>query len=92
MRFVPDEIDKPPYFYTDDIPDLFKSYKNEIKMPKAIAAMRDSCRLAANVLDKCGEIVKVIPKISHNFNMNGNECPLKNMLTFNNILLLNSRE
>lgn len=59
MRYIPDEIEKPEYFYRDDIPDLFKSYKTEIKLPKAVAAMRDSCRLAANILDKCGEILKV---------------------------------
>lgn len=59
MRYVPDDIEKPPYCYVDDVPDLFKSYKNEIKLSKAIAAMRDSCRLAANILDKCGEILKV---------------------------------
>lgn len=58
-RFIPPEIGKPPYFYTDDIPDLFTSYKTEIKLPKAVESMRDSCRLAANILDKCGEILKV---------------------------------
>lgn len=60
MRYVPDSIERPPYCFEEDIPDLFKSYKNEIKMSKAIAAMRDSCRLAANILDKCGEILKVM--------------------------------
>lgn len=59
MRYVPDVIEKPSYCFVDDVPDLFKSYKSEIKMSKAIAAMRDSCRLAANILDKCGEILKV---------------------------------
>lgn len=59
MRYLPDVIAKPSYYYTEDVPDLFRSYKNEIKMSKAIASMRDSCRLAANILDKCEELLKV---------------------------------
>lgn len=64
-RFVPHSIAKPPYYYEDDVPDLFQSQKNEIKMPKAIEAMRDSCRLAANILDKCEAILKVTILVSN---------------------------
>lgn len=59
MSFLPEHIEKPPYYYEDDVPDLFKSPKIEIKRPKAIASMRDSCRLAANILNKCEKILKV---------------------------------
>ncbi|XP_055299080.1 methionine aminopeptidase 1D, mitochondrial [Sitodiplosis mosellana] len=58
LRDVPDKIERPSYTYAQDIPDLFQSYKNEIKLPNAVDAMRESCRLAANILDKCGQILK----------------------------------
>lgn len=63
MRFVPEHIEKPPYCHEEDIPDLFTSPKVEIKRPKAIESMRDSCRLAANILDKCEKLLKVIRKM-----------------------------
>lgn len=59
LRDVPDGIEKPSYTYTQDVPDLFQSQKNEIKLAHAINAMRESCRLAANILDKCGQMLKV---------------------------------
>lgn len=59
MRHVPQHIEKPPYCYEDGTPDLFTSEKIEIKRPKAIEAMRDSCRLAANILAECEKILKV---------------------------------
>lgn len=59
IRKVPEHIVEPSYTHVVDVPDLFKSYKNEIKLPNAIAAMRESCRLAANILDKCEQILKV---------------------------------
>lgn len=58
-RYVPDNIQKPPYFYEHDTPDMYSSTKAEIKMPDTIAAMRKSCRLAANILEKCSTILKV---------------------------------
>lgn len=58
-RPVPDHIEKPSYFQFVEEPDLFTSARPEIKMLSGVEAMRKSCRLAANILDKCSEILKV---------------------------------
>lgn len=58
-RYVPEHIEKPDYFYVNDIPDMYKSFKAEIKHAKAVQSMRESCRLAANILDSCSKILKV---------------------------------
>lgn len=57
-RLVPLEIPKPPYYYkfmdpgdTSGIP--------EIKNREQILRMRESCALAANVLESCADLVKV---------------------------------
>lgn len=55
---VPDHIVKPPYYETLNKPSL-TSGKIEIKSDEQIAGMRESCRLAANILKKCGELIKV---------------------------------
>lgn len=58
-RFVPDHINKPEYFYIADEPDIYKSPKAEIKMANSILAMRKSCRLAANILEKSSKLLQV---------------------------------
>lgn len=65
-RYVPDDIKKPPYFYENDTPDMYSSTKAEIKMMATIEAMRKSCRLAANILEKCSTILKVEKKLTFN--------------------------
>lgn len=61
-RLVPEHIDKPIYYFDQYPPDLFTSGKPEIKLPSAINAMRESCKLAANILHRCGQILKVRPR------------------------------
>lgn len=55
---VPDEIDKPPYYETLNRPSS-TSGSIEIKTDEQIAGMRKSCKLAANILKKCADILKV---------------------------------
>lgn len=57
---MPDHIEKPEYYSTIGQPDMFKSMKPEIKLDGAVAAMRQSCQLAANILEKCSKILKVM--------------------------------
>lgn len=58
-RFIPDAIMKPKYFYEYQPPDMFSSESAEIKMEIKISKMRDSCRLAANILEKCSKLIQV---------------------------------
>lgn len=58
-RYVPELIQKPPYFYEVDVLDMYTSSKAEIKLKNSVDAMRRSCKLAANILDKCSTILKV---------------------------------
>lgn len=55
---VPEHIDKPPYYETLNKPSL-TSGSIEIKNDEEISKMRASCRMAANILKKCGEMLKV---------------------------------
>lgn len=55
---VPDHITKPPYYETLNKPSITTG-SIEIKNAEEISAMRGSCKLAANILKKCSEIVKV---------------------------------
>lgn len=56
---VPDHIVKPPYYETLGRPSRTDG-TIEIKDDEQIAGMRDSCKLAANILKKCGDVVKAI--------------------------------
>lgn len=59
---VPDHIIKPPYYETPNKPS--GTYGPiEIKNAEQIAGMRESCKLAANILKKCGQILKVMSPI-----------------------------
>lgn len=58
-RPVPIDIAKPPYYLEYQPPDMFTSTGPEIKINNKIERMRDSCRLAANILEKCSKIVQV---------------------------------
>lgn len=67
---MPDFIEKPEYYFIGDEPDMYRSSKAEIKMESGVEAMRKSCRLAANILEKCSTILKVSKfdsVIFHNF-------------------------
>lgn len=54
---VPDFIDKPSYYENADRPSPIDFI--EIKNEEQIQGMRNACKLAANILKKCGDIVKV---------------------------------
>lgn len=56
---VPDNIDKPPYYETLNRPSITNG-KIEIKTNEQIKGMRESCKLAANILRRCGNILKVV--------------------------------
>lgn len=60
---VPDHIDKPPYYETLNKPS-FTSGSIEIKNDEEISRMRASCRMAANILRKCGKILKVTQRLT----------------------------
>lgn len=52
---MPEQIDKPLYYYPSgrvEPPEV-----PEIKSQEAISRMRESCRLAAEILSKCGQLV-----------------------------------
>lgn len=55
---VPDYISKPHYYYEKNSPSSTEGIV-EIKSADQIAMMRKSCTLAANILKKCEEIIKV---------------------------------
>lgn len=57
---VPDHIDKPCYYETQKKPqDPSFGLSIEIKNDEQIQRMRESCKLAANILKKCGQEIKV---------------------------------
>lgn len=55
---VPENIPKPHYYYKLNKPSGFK-LEPEIKSSEEIIGMRESCKLAANILHKCQNIVQV---------------------------------
>lgn len=55
---VPDHIRKPHYYSVPNKPSNTTG-KVEIKNEEQIEGMRRSCKLAANILKKCNEVVKV---------------------------------
>ncbi|KAG5669021.1 hypothetical protein PVAND_016923 [Polypedilum vanderplanki] len=77
---VPDHIKKPHYYHVLNKPSRTDG-KIPIKNEKQIAGMRKSCKLAANILKMCEEIVKVgttteeIDKILFNKIINSNAYP-----------------
>lgn len=56
---IPDHIIKPHYFYELNKPASFEGEHIEIKNEEEIAKMRTSCKIAAKILNKCQDIVKV---------------------------------
>lgn len=64
---MPDHIPKPAYYF-DYIPPTDTFGNAMIQRQEIIARMRDTCRLAATILDKCPQVLQVSEmKI-------GNEC------------------
>lgn len=61
---IPAYIEKPEYFYEYRAPEIFTSTKPEIKRNNAINGVRESCRIAANILEKCESILHVSFTIS----------------------------
>jgi hypothetical protein len=58
IHTVPHHIAKPSYYSKNEL--LHPMYGTaDIQTPSVIKAMRTTSRLAANILDKCSEIVKV---------------------------------
>jgi methionyl aminopeptidase len=55
---VPDHIVKPPYYEIPNKPSKTTG-RIEIKSEFQIAGMRESCKLAANILKKCSAIIRV---------------------------------
>lgn len=56
---IPMYIDKPPYFYQYIAPENFIMSKPEIKLNNAVEGVRKSSQIAANILEKCEQILKV---------------------------------
>ncbi|KAJ8924437.1 hypothetical protein NQ315_007233 [Exocentrus adspersus] len=56
-RFVPEHIVKPSYYLTGE--PVEKIDRPEVKNQLQINRMRDSCRLAADILEKIGKNIKV---------------------------------
>lgn len=56
---VPDHIEKPNYYYEYCEPGI-TSGTIEIKTNDQILYMRDSCKVAANILKNCQNYIKVI--------------------------------
>lgn len=54
---IPDHITKPEYYETGE--PCFTPETPEIKSSQQISKMRDSCKLAANVLKAVGQQLKV---------------------------------
>lgn len=54
---VPDEIQKPPYVGTKQLPEI--SSEHQIHDSEGILKMRAACELAARVLDNAGKLVRV---------------------------------
>ncbi|XP_055711563.1 methionine aminopeptidase 1D, mitochondrial isoform X2 [Phlebotomus papatasi] len=57
-RVIPSHINVPLYYKTPQMPSSTLG-EVEIKSEEVIARMRDSCKLAANILKDCGGIVQV---------------------------------
>ncbi|GAB0099752.1 Methionine aminopeptidase [Sergentomyia squamirostris] len=57
-RVIPEHINVPPYYHTLDPPTTTLG-EVEIKSSDVIAGMRESCKLAANILRDCSRIVQV---------------------------------
>lgn len=62
-RNVPDHIKKPSYYKTG-IPDPGPETA-EVKNVQQISKMRDSCKLAANILQRVGKHLKVFWPTTH---------------------------
>lgn len=57
---VPDHIKKPEYYYEFTPPGCTSTFATpEIKTAADIEQMRESCKLAANILKSCQNIIKV---------------------------------
>lgn len=54
---VPDDIPKPPYVGSRELPDIASEY--QIHDAEGIARMRAACELAARVVDYAGTLVRV---------------------------------
>lgn len=63
---VPDHIVKPPYYETLNRPSKTDGNNIEIKSDEDITRMRRSCKLAANILKKCADVVQVKKKLTVN--------------------------
>lgn len=78
-RPVPDHIDKPLYYFPGGRAE--PPQQPEIKDADTIKRMRDSCRLAAEILRKCGELVEPgistdeLDKFAHNEIIKANAYP-----------------
>lgn len=55
---VPEHIEKPSYYYQYEPPSISEG-SSEIKRKIQIDKMRESCKLAANILNDCGKLVQV---------------------------------
>lgn len=55
---VPEHIKKPFYYFSQNKPSSTIG-KIEIKNEKQIEGMRNSCKLAASILQMCNDVVKV---------------------------------
>lgn len=58
LHTVPKHIAKPSYYSKSELPHPMYGTA-DIQKPSVIKAMRTTSRLAANVLDKCSELIKV---------------------------------
>ncbi|XP_055681077.1 methionine aminopeptidase A [Lutzomyia longipalpis] len=57
-RLIPSHITAPPYYHTPQTPSSTMG-EVEIKSVEVIAKMRESCKLAARILNECREVVQV---------------------------------
>lgn len=57
-QHVPDHIVKPSYYFQYEPPRMPVGFA-EVKRDGQIEKLRESCRIAANVLKKCANIVQV---------------------------------
>lgn len=55
---VPEHILKPSYYYQYEPPSISEG-NIEIKRPGQVEKLRESCRIAANILKNCSNIVQV---------------------------------
>lgn len=59
---MPDDIPKPPYLGSNELPDI--SSEHQIHDSEGIVKMRAACELAARVLDNAGKLVR--PSVTTN--------------------------